>query len=219
MNNITEIVFVLDCSGSMHGMEEDTIGGFNSMLEQQKGEPGEAFLSAVLFSSSVRVLYDQVELKDVPPLTLEDYRVGGGTALLDAMGSSIRHIARVHRHLKPYDRPEKTVFVIITDGMENASRRYSLRRVREMVEHEQEKYGWEFLFLGADMDSIRAAQSYGIRADRTARYTRDRRGTELNYRVVSETIMNVRRRVEIAPDWNADIEDDVRNRGGNDPEE
>ena len=218
MNSLTEIVFVLDRSGSMHGMEEDTIGGFNSMLEQQKAESGDAVLSAVLFSSSVRVLYDRVDLNDVPPLTEKDYRVGGGTALLDAIGGAVHHIARVHRRLPEESRPGKTVFVIITDGMENASRHYSLRKVREMVEHEQEKYGWEFLFLGAELDSIRAARSYGIRADRAARYTRDRRGTELNYRVVSETIANVRHRVEITPDWSADIEEDVRSRNGNDPE-
>ena len=122
MNNLTEIVFVLDRSGSMHGMEEDTIGGFNSMLEQQKAESGEAVLSAVLFSSSVRVLYDRVNLNDVPLLTEEDYRVGGGTALLDAIGGAVHHIARVHRHMPEESRPGKTVFVIITDGKENASR-------------------------------------------------------------------------------------------------
>lgn len=216
MNRLTEIVFILDTSGSMHGMEEDTIGGFNAMLEQQKGEPGEAVLSAVLFSSSVRVLYDRVDLNDVRPLTGEDYIVGGRTALLDAIGSAVHHIVRAHRQVPEDSRPGKTIFVIMTDGKENASRWYSLRKVREMVRHEQEKYGWEFLFLGADMDSIQDAQRYGIRADRSARYSRDGRGMGLNYRVVSETITSVRRRVEITPDWCADIEDDVRNRGRSD---
>ena len=212
-NNLTEIVFILDRSGSMAGLEDDTIGGFNAMVEKQKKEQGEAVLSAVLFSDDNRVLYDRVDIQKVEPMTDLQYRVGGCTALLDAIGSAVHHIANVHKYAREEDRPGKTIFVITTDGMENASRAYTYEEVQRMVKHEQEKYGWEFLFLGANMDAISAARSFGIRADRAVRYRRDSTGTALNYSVVSETVARVRRNERIEPDWSAPIEADVKKRG------
>ena len=210
-NNLTEIVFILDRSGSM--VEDDTVGGFNAMVEKQKKEPGEALLSAVLFSDDSRVLYDRTDIRKVEPMTDRQYRVGGCTALLDAIGGAVRHIANVHKYAREEDRPGKTIFVITTDGMENASRAYSYDEVRRMVKHEQEKYGWEFLFLGANMDAISAARSFGIREDSAVRYRCDGAGTALNYSVVSETVARVRRRESIEPDWSAPIEADVKKRG------
>ena len=212
-NNLTEIVFILDRSGSMAGLEDDTIGGFNAMVEKQKKEQGEAVLSAVLFSDDNRVLYDRVDIQKVEPMTDRQYRVGGCTALLDAIGGAVHHIANVHKYAREEDRPGKTIFVITTDGMENASRAYTYEEVQRMVKHEQEKYGWEFLFLGANMDAISAARSFGIRADRAVRYRRDSTGTALNYSVVSETVARVRRNERIEPDWSAPIEADVKKRG------
>ena len=197
-NNLTEIVFILDRSGSMAGLEDDTVGGFNAMVEKQKKEPGEALLSAVLFSDESEVLYDRVDLRRVEPMTERQYRVGGCTALLDAIGGAVHHIANVHKYAREEDRPGKTIFVITTDGMENASRAYRYDEVRRMVKHEQEKHGWEFLFLGANMDAISAARSFGIRPDRAVRYARDSAGTALNYQVVSETVASFRARKEIA---------------------
>ena len=212
-NNLTEIVCILDCSGSMAGLEDDTIGGFNAMVEKQKKEPGEALLSAVLFSDESRVLYDRVDVKKVEPMTDRQYMAGGCTALLDAIGGAVHHIANVHRYAREEDRPAKTIFVITTDGMENASRRYSCEEVQRMVKHEQEKYGWEFLFLGANMDAISAARSFGIRPDRAVRYASDRAGTRLNYSVVGQTIARFRCEKEISADWSAPIEADFQSRG------
>ena len=212
-SNLTEIVFILDRSGSMAGLEDDTIGGFNAMVEKQKKEPGDALLSAVLFSDGCQVLYDRADIQKIEPMTEQQYRVGGCTALLDAIGGAVHHIGNVHKYAREEDRPGKTIFVITTDGMENASRSYTYDEVQRMVKHEQEKYGWEFLFLGANMDAISAARSFGIRADRAVRYRRDRAGTELNYQVVSETVSHVRRCESIDADWCAPIEADVKKRG------
>ena len=212
-NNLTEIVFILDRSGSMAGLESDTIGGFNAMLEKQKKEEGEAFLSAVLFSDESFVLYDRADVRKVEPMTDRQYSVGGCTALLDAIGGAVRHIANVHKYAREEDRPGKTVFVITTDGQENASRSYSYAEVQRMVKHEQEKYGWEFLFLGANMDAISTARTFGIREDRAVRYRSDRAGTELNYKVICDTVTRVRRRESIESDWCAEIEADVKKRG------
>ena len=212
-SNLTEIVFILDHSGSMAGLEDDTVGGFNAMVERQKKEPGEALLSAVLFSDDSRVLYDRADIRKVEPMTDRQYRVGGCTALLDAIGGAVRHIANVHKYAREEDRPGKTIFVITTDGMENASRKYSYEEVQRMVKHEQEKYGWEFLFLGANMDAVSAARSFGIREDRAVRYRCDSVGTALNYSVVSDTVARVRRHESIESDWGAPIEADVKERG------
>ena len=179
-NNLTEIVFILDRSGSMAGLEDDTIGGFNAMVEKQKKEQGEALLSAVLFSDGNQVVYDRVDIQKVEPMTDQQYRVGGCTALLDAIGGAVHHIANVHKYAREEDRPAKTIFVITTDGMENASRAYTYDEVQRMVKHEQEKYGWEFLFLGANMDAISAARSFGICPDRAVRNSVCGEGTQLN---------------------------------------
>ncbi len=213
-NNLTEIVFILDRSGSMAGLEDDTIGGFNAMVEKQKKEEGEALLSTVLFSNSSTVLYDRVDIKKIEPMTERQYQVGGCTALLDAIGSAVHHIANVHKYAREEDRPEKTIFVITTDGMENASQVYTYDEVQRMVKQEQEQYGWEFLFLGANMDAISAARSFGIRPDRAVRFRNDGAGTELNYEVVSEAVSCVRRRRSIAKDWSRPIAEDYRRRGG-----
>ena len=212
-SNLTEIVFILDRSGSMAGLEDDTIGGFNAFLEKQKKEEGEALLSAVLFSNGSEVIYDRVDIRKVEPMTDAQYRVGGCTALLDAIGGAVHHIRTVHRYAREEDRPGKTVFVITTDGMENASREYGYDDVQRMVKQAQEEHGWEFLFLGANMDAISAAKSFGIREDRAVRYKADRAGTALNYQVVGDAVLSVRRHKDIERAWSAPIEADVRKRG------
>ncbi|MBR0508432.1 MAG: VWA domain-containing protein [Clostridia bacterium] len=212
-NNLTELVFILDRSGSMAGLEGDTIGGFNAMVEKQKKEEGDAYLSAVLFSSDSRVLYDRVDVRKVEPMTERQYFVGGCTALLDAIGDAVHHIANVHKYAREEDRPAKTVFVITTDGMENASRRYTYDAVKQLIERQRERYGWEFLFLGANMDAVSTARRFGIREDRAVRYECDAVGTALNFDVVSETIGSVRAGKPIAKNWKAKIEDDYARRG------
>ncbi|MBQ1575780.1 MAG: VWA domain-containing protein [Oscillospiraceae bacterium] len=212
-NDLTEIVFILDRSGSMAGLEDDTVGGFNAFVEKQKKTEGEAVLSAVLFSNDSEVIYDRVDIQKIEPMTDAQYRVGGCTALLDAIGGAVHHIKNVHKYAREEDRPAKTVFVITTDGMENASRTYSYEEVQRMVKHEQERHGWEFLFLGANMDAIAAARSFGIREDRAVRYKRDPAGTALNYDVVGGAVSSIRRRNELKKDWSAPIEADVKARG------
>ena len=185
---LTEIVFILDRSGSMCGLEANTIGGFNAMIEKQKAEEGEAYVSVVLFDDTTEVLYDRTDIRKVEPMTDKQYYVRGCTALLDALGGAIHHIANVHRYAREEDVPEKTLFIITTDGMENASRLYTYEKVRQMVEHEQEKYHWEFLFLGANMDAVRTAGRFGIRHNRAVTYENDREGTRLNYEMMSRAV-------------------------------
>ena len=210
---LTELVFILDESGSMSGMEADTVGGFNSMIEKQRREAGEAYVSTVLFSNDSRVIHDRVALAQVEPMTARDYTPGGCTALLDALGGAIHHIGNVHKYARAEDVPEHTVFVITTDGMENASRRYTRAQVKGMVERQKERYGWEFLFLGANMDAIAAAEGMGIRRDRAVKYVQDAAGMELNYRVLSDTICAVRQSRPLAASWKAEIEADEKRRG------
>ena len=210
---LTELVFILDESGSMSGMEADTIGGFNSMIEKQRREAGEAYVSTVAFSNTSRVLHDRAALAEVEPMTARDYTPGGCTALLDALGGAIHHIGNVHKYARAEDVPEHTVFVITTDGMENASRRYTRAQVKGMVERQKERYGWEFLFLGANMDAIAAAEGMGIRRDRAVKYVQDAAGMELNYRVLSDTICAVRQSRPLAASWKAEIEADEKRRG------
>ncbi|MBQ2201279.1 MAG: VWA domain-containing protein [Clostridia bacterium] len=212
-SNLTELVFILDRSGSMAGLEADTIGGFNAMLEKQKREEGEAYLSAVLFSNNSTVLYDRVNIKKVEPMTERQYFVGGCTALLDAIGDAVHHIGNVHKYARREDRPAKTLFVITTDGMENASRRYTYDEVRRMIERQRDRYGWEFLFLGANMDAVSTARHFGIREDRAVRYQCDAKGTALNYKVLSDTIGCVRAGRPLAANWKEEIERDYDTRG------
>ena len=190
---LTEVIFILDRSGSMSGLEADTIGGFNSMIEKQRREEGEACISTVLFDDRTEVLYDRVPIAKAEPMNDEQYYVRGSTALLDAVGGAIHHIANVHKYAREEDRPEKTLFIITTDGMENSSRIYTYDKVKKMVEKQKEKYGWEFLFLGANIDAIEVAGRFGIEADRAVNYECDRAGTALNYQVLSETVSAVRR--------------------------
>ena len=190
---LTEVVFILDRSGSMSGLEGDTIGGFNSMIEKQRKEEGEAYISTVLFDDQTEVLYDRVPVAKVEPMNDKQYYVRGCTALLDAIGGAIHHIANVHKYAREEDRPEKTLFIITTDGMENSSHIYDYKKVKKMVEKEKDKYGWEFLFLGANIDAIEVAGRFGIGADRAINYECDSMGTALNYQVLSETVSAVRR--------------------------
>lgn len=208
MSKFTEIVFILDRSGSMAGLEADTIGGFNSLIQKQKKEDGKAVVSTVLFDDKTEVLHDRIDLEKVQPLTDKDYYVRGCTALLDAVGGAIHHIGNVHKYARPEDRPEKTLFIITTDGMENASRRYGYEKVKQMIERQKKRYGWEFLFLGANMDAVSVAGRFGIEPERAVRFHCDEVGTELNYRVLSKTIANVRGGASLDANWKEEIEAD-----------
>ena len=211
--DLTEIVFILDRSGSMAGLEEDTIGGFNAMIEKQRQEPGEAVVSTVLFDNESVVIHDRVPLERVPALTEREYFVRGCTALLDAVGGAIHHIGNVHKYAREEDRPEKTLFVITTDGLENASRRFTYDRLKAMIERQKERYGWEFLFLGANIDAAREAARFGISEDRAANYNADSMGTKVIYEAVCETVCNFRASRPLAADWKANIDEDYRKRG------
>ena len=210
--NLTELVFILDKSGSMSGLEADTIGGFNAMIDKQRLEAGEALVSTVLFDTDCTVVHDRVNLADVPKLTEREYCPGGCTALLDALGGAIRHIGSVHKYAREEDVPERTLFVITTDGMENASRRYTSDQVKAMIQRQKAKYDWEFLFLGANIDAVETAGRYGIDPDRAVNYHADREGTRLNYRVVGEAISSVRASKPLSADWKSAIDADYRAR-------
>ena len=211
--NLTEIVFILDRSGSMAGLEEDTIGGFNSMIEKQKGEPGEAYVSTVLFDNVSEVIHDRIDIQKIEPMTRNQYYVRGSTALLDAVGSAIHHIGNVHKYARPEDRPEKTLFVITTDGMENASRQYSYERVKMMIERNTDKYGWEFIFLGANIDATKEAARFGIRADRAANYNADSVGTAVVYEAVCDAVCSVRSSKSMSAKWKKKVDEDFNKRG------
>ena len=190
---LTELVMILDRSGSMCGLEADTIGGFNSMIERQKKEEGEVYVSTVLFDDEIDVIYDRVDINKIEPMTDKQYYVRGCTALLDAVGGAISHIGNVHKYARSEDVPEKTIFVITTDGLENASRRYTYSDVRRMIERQKDRYHWEFIFLGANIDAAAEARKFGISESRAARYEADCEGTALNYSVISETVTKMRR--------------------------
>ncbi len=210
--DLTELVFILDRSGSMQGLEGDTIGGFNSLLEKQKKEPGEAFVSTILFDDRVEVLHDRVRVGRVPPITREEYYVRGCTALLDAIGEAIHHIGNIHKYARSEDVPEHTLFVITTDGMENASRRYSAQQIKQMIQRQKELYGWEFLFLGANIDAVETAGRLGIGPDRAVNYHCDSEGTRLNYETVSQAVSGVRCSAPLDAHWKDAIEADFQNR-------
>ena len=210
---MTELVFILDRSGSMSGLESDTIGGFNSMIEKQKKEAGEAVVSTVLFDNESVVIHDRLPLDKVPRMTEEEYFTRGCTALLDAVGGAIHHIGNVHKYARKEDVPEKTMFIITTDGYENASKRYDYEKVRRMIEWQKEKYGWEFLFLGANIDAAAEAKRFGISADRAVDYKCDGRGTALNYEVIGDAVCSVRACRPLSADWKKRIDEDVQKRG------
>ncbi len=206
--NITELVFILDRSGSMSGLESDTIGGYNSLINKQKDEEGEAIVTTVLFDDQYQLLHDRINIKGVSLITEKDYFVRGTTALLDAIGRTIQKIVNAQRHTMEEQRTDKTIFVITTDGMENASQEYTYDKIRKMVELEKEKYGWEFIFLGANIDAISTAARFGIGADRAANYNGDSEGTKLNYNVVSCVVSEMRASGRINDDWKAEIDED-----------
>ena len=211
-NNITELVFILDRSGSMAGLESDTIGGFNSVIKKQKDVEGECYVSTILFDHVSEVLHDRVSLPDIGEMTENEYTVRGSTALIDAMGCAIHHIANIHKYARPEDVPEHTMFVIITDGMENSSRLYSSDEVKKMVEKEKKDYGWEFLFIGANIDSIETARHFGIGADRAVNYHADKRGTKVVYDTLGEAACSLRGNAPLDADWSREINRDFNSR-------
>ena len=192
-NNITEIVFILDRSGSMSGFEADTIGGFNATIEKQKEQDGKVYVSTVLFDNISEVIHDRIDINEIKRMTRRDYQVGGCTALLDAIGGAIHHIGNIHKYARQEDIPEHTIFIITTDGMENASHRYSKDRIKEMIKRQTEKYGWEFIFLAANIDAVETAENIGIRKERAANYRQTKDGVYRSYCAMSEAISTVRR--------------------------
>jgi len=211
--NLTEIVFILDRSGSMAGLEADTIGGFNSLIAKQKKEEGQALVSTILFDDRSEVLHDRISLENIQKMTDCDYYVRGCTALLDAVGEAIHHIGTIHKYARPEDRPEKTLFIITTDGMENSSKRYTYDKVKKMVEQQKNKYGWEFLFLGANIDAMEEAEKFGIPRDFAANYHCDEEGTALNFEVLSKAIGRVRSAcTPLSADWKKEIDADFERR-------
>lgn len=211
-NNITEIVFILDRSGSMGGLESDTIGGFNSMIQKQKKEAGECYVTTVLFDSKVETLHDRIPLSEISDMTDKEYFVRGSTALLDAIGSTVSHISNIHKYVRKEDVPAHTIFVITTDGMENSSREYSSGKVKKMIEQKKED-GWEFLFLGANIDAVETARSFGISEERAVNYHCDAKGTALNFAGLCQAIGSVRKKGKMDSAWRAEIDADFEERG------
>ena len=211
-NNTTELVFILDRSGSMAGLEKDTIGGFNAMIEKQKKLDGKCYVSTVLFDNDSRVIHDRIKLENVRPMTEDDYTVGGCTALFDAIGGAVRHIGNIHKYARRQDVPEHTVFVITTDGMENASHRYCSADVKRMIERQKKKYGWEFIFVAANIDAAETARTFGIERNRAVNYHADAPGTACLYDNMSDVVCSVRRGEEIRDDWAGKLERDFKSR-------
>ena len=213
-NNLVELVFILDRSGSMCGLEKETIGGFNSMLERQKKEEGEAIVTTVLFDDKYELLHDRINIKGISAITDREYYVRGTTALLDAIGKTIKKIENVQRNTLKEERASKVLFVITTDGMENSSRIYSYEKIKKIIEDKKKEFGWEFIFLGANIDAVKAAESIGISEDRATNYNCDSEGTALNYKVISETVSSLRANKNIDSNWKHKIEEDYKKRGG-----
>ncbi|MBR6321428.1 MAG: VWA domain-containing protein [Lachnospiraceae bacterium] len=209
---LIEIVFILDRSGSMSGLESDTIGGFNATIAKQRKEPGEALVSTVLFNDWSEVIYDRVPLDQIEPMTDRQYYVRGCTALLDAIGDAVKHIGLVHKYAREEDVPEHTIFIITTDGMENSSHKYTAEEVRKLLKRQQEKYGWEFLFIGANIDSVETASRIGISRERAANYRHDSRGTNLNYEAQSQAISSLRTTGMVDDAWSHEVTEDFENR-------
>ena len=210
---LTELVFILDKSGSMGGLETDTIGGYNAMLAKQQEVEGECHITTVLFDNNYELLHDRIDIKAVSPISEKEYQVGGSTALLDAIGRTIHKIGNAQKHTADDYRAEKVMFVIITDGEENSSREYSAEKIKAQIERQKEKYGWEFVFLGANIDAIETAGRFGISADRAQNYHSDSEGIELNFRVMSEVVAEYRECSEISKGWNNEIQKDYKKRG------
>lgn len=211
-NNVTELVFILDRSGSMAGLESDTIGGFNALIEKQRKQDGKCYVSTVLFDNVAEVLHDRLELSEIKKMTEKDYSVRGCTALIDAIGSAIHHIGNIHKYARPEDVPEHTMFVITTDGQENASHQYTSDKVKQMIERQKEKYGWEFLFIGANIDAVETAARYGISKDRAVNYNADSQGTQVLYDTVAQAVCNVRASAPLSSDWGKNITEDFNKR-------
>jgi len=210
---LTELVFILDKSGSMAGLELDTIGGYNAMLAKQQAVEGECHITTVLFDHTYELLHDRIDIKAVGPITEREYFIGGSTALLDAIGRTIHKIANAQRHTAEDHRAETVMFVIITDGYENASRRYSAERVKQMIELQKAEYAWEFIFLGANIDAVETAGRFGIAADRAQNYHADSEGVELNFRVMSDAVTTLRSRAPLPSNWSDEIREDYERRG------
>lgn len=211
---LTELVFILDKSGSMSGLESDTIGGYNSMLEKQKAVAGDCHITTVLFDNDYELLHDRIDIRAVSPITEKEYQIGGSTALFDAIGRTVHKIGNAQKHTAEGYRAEKVMFVIITDGYENSSREYTAERIRAQIERQKTKYGWEFIFLGANIDAVEAAGRFGISADRAQNYHADREGVDLNFRVISQAVATFRESTEMPEGWNDEIQKDYKKRGG-----
>ena len=210
---VTELVFILDRSGSMSGLECDTIGGFNAMINKQRKQKGKVLVSTVLFDDETRVLHDRIEIQKIPQMSEHDYTVGGCTALFDAIGGAIHHIGTIHKYARPEDVPAHTMFIITTDGMENASRHYNSDQIRQMIQRQKTRYGWEFLFLGANIDAVETAKNFGIEEERAVTYECDAKGTALNYEAIGEAITTIRCNARLDRSWKEKIEEDHRKRG------
>lgn len=211
---LTELVFILDKSGSMSGLESDTIGGFNSMLAKQKTVEGECFVTTVLFDNEYELVHDRIDIKAISPMTDKEYQVGGTTALLDAIGKTINKISNAQKHTAEEYRAEKVMFVIITDGLENSSREYSADKVKALIERQKEKYAWEFVFLGANIDAVETAGKFGISADRAMDYLADSEGTNLNFKMISQAVATFRKSGKVDESCFEEIREDVKKRGG-----
>lgn len=209
---LTELVFVIDMSGSMFALTDDTIGGFNSTIQKQRAEEGEALVSTVLFNTDTRILHDRVDIKEVGPMTQADYSAGGCTALIDALGGAVHHIGNVHKYAREEDVPEHTMFIITTDGMENASRKYSSERVKQMVEHKRRKYGWEFIFLGANIDAVETAAAYGIDSTQAVNYHNDAMGTKLKFEAINAAVSCCRAGAPMSAEWSEELKRDFETR-------